>query len=194
MRTAQIHRKTNETDIHLKLNLDGEGKFIGLTEIGFFDHMLHSFTRLGLFDLEMQVKGDTHIDDHHTVEDVGIVLGQVIKEAVGDKKGIQRYGSCILPMDEVLVMVAIDLGGRAYFKFDADLTFGKVGTFDVELVEEFFKSVAFHANMNLHMKVLDGSNVHHIIEALFKAFGKALDQATIRDMRIQHVMSTKGII
>ena len=194
MRTAQIHRKTNETDIQLKFNLDGEGKLVGLTEIGFFDHMLNSFTRLGLFDLEMQVKGDTHIDDHHTVEDVGIVLGQVIKEATGDKKGIQRYGSCILPMDEVLVMVAIDLGGRAYFKFDADLPFGKVGTFDVELVEEFFKSVAFHANMNLHMNVLDGSNVHHIIEALFKAFGKALDQATIQDERIQHVLSTKGTI
>ena len=194
MRIAKSHRKTNETDIHLKLNLDGEGTLSGLTGIGFFDHMMNSFVRLGLFDLEMQVKGDTHIDDHHTVEDTGIVLGQVIKEAAGDKKGIQRYGSCILPMDEVLVLVAIDLGGRSYFKFDADLPFGKVGNFDVELVEEFFKSVAFHANMNLHMKVLDGSNVHHIIEALFKAFGKALDQATMKDERVKKVLSTKGTI
>lgn len=194
MRVAKLHRKTNETDIHLKLNLDGEGTLTGLTNIGFFDHMLHSLVRLGLFDLEMEIKGDTHIDDHHTVEDTGIVLGQVIKEAVGDKRGIQRYGSCILPMDEVLVLVAIDLGGRSYFKFDADLPFGKVGDFDTELVEEFFKSVAFHANMNLHMKVLDGSNVHHIIEALFKAFGKALDQATVKDERIKKVLSTKGTI
>ncbi len=194
MRKAEIQRKTNETDIRLELSLDGEGALNGLTHIGFFDHMLHSFVRIGLFDLKLEVTGDTHIDDHHTVEDVGIVLGQGIRKAIGDKKGIQRYGSTILPMDEVLVLVAVDLGGRPYFSFDVDLPFGKVGSFDTELVEEFFKSVAFNAQMNLHMKVLSGSNVHHIIEALFKAFGKALDQATQKDERIKHVMSTKGVI
>ena len=186
-RYAQVHRKTNETDISLTLTLDGNGKQDIATGIGFFDHMLSGFTRHGFFDLDLKVAGDLEVDCHHTIEDTGIVLGNAIREALGDKKGIKRFGSMILPMDETLVLCAIDLSGRPYFAFDAEFTTDRVGDMDTEMVREFFYAVSYSAGMNLHMKVLSGTNNHHIIEALFKAFGKALD-----DPRITDILSTKG--
>lgn len=194
MRKTDIKRKTNETDISLSLNIDGSGKSDIQTGVGFFDHMLNLFTRHGLFDLSIKAMGDLHVDSHHTVEDVGIVLGQAIKEALADKKSIKRYGSSYLPMDESLALVVIDLGGRPYIVFDAKFGSDMVGTMDTQLVEEFFRAVAFNAGINLHIKVFYGSNDHHIIEAIFKAFGRALDEATCIDERIQGVMSTKGTI
>lgn len=191
-RYAEVSRKTGETDIHLKLNLDGSGQAKLNTGIGFFDHMLNSFARHGLFDLELSVKGDLEVDCHHSIEDTGIVLGEAIKQAVGDKKGIRRFGDCILPMDETLVLCALDLSGRPYLRYDLDLTVARVGTFDTEMVHEFFYAVSYSAGMNLHVKQLDGENNHHIIEAAFKAFAKALDQATCYDPRISDVLSTKG--
>ncbi|MDO5291858.1 MAG: imidazoleglycerol-phosphate dehydratase HisB [bacterium] len=191
-RTSSIHRKTNETDINLKLGVDGKGNTSIATGIGFFDHMLNSFARHGFFDLECLVKGDLHVDCHHTIEDVGIVLGQAIKEAIGDKKGINRYGSFLLPMDEALVLCAIDLSGRPYFVYDVQLTTDRVGYMDTEMVKEFFYAISYSAGMNLHIKMLEGSNNHHIIEAIFKAFAKALDIATKQDERIVDVLSTKG--
>ena len=191
MRTAKIERKTKETDIVLELNLDGTGKAEVSTGIGFFDHMLEGFARHGLFDLDVKVDGDLFVDCHHTIEDTGIVLGQAIKDAVGDKKGIKRYGSCILPMDEVLVLCAIDLSGRPYYAFDAVFTADKCGDMDLEMVKEFFYAISYSAGMNLHFKVLSGSNNHHIVEAMFKAFAKALDSATMYDERIVGVLSTK---
>ena len=191
MRTAKIERKTKETDIVLELNLDGTGKAEISTGIGFFDHMLNSFARHGFFDLKVSVKGDLEVDCHHTIEDTGIVLGQAIKDAVGDKKGIKRYGSCILPMDEVLVLCAIDLSGRPYYASDAVFTADKCGDMDLEMVKEFFYAISYSAGMNLHFKVLSGSNNHHIVEAMFKAFAKALDSATMYDERIVGVLSTK---
>lgn len=191
-RKSQISRKTGETDINLSLKLDGSGKSNIDTGVGFLDHMLDLFTRHGLFELEVSAKGDIHVDAHHTVEDVGIVLGQAIKEALGDKKSIKRYGSCFVPMDETLALVAMDLSGRPFLVFDASLPARKLGTMETELVEEFFRAVAFNADMNLHIKLLHGYNTHHIIEAIFKAFGRALDQAVMIDDRIEGVMSTKG--
>ena len=191
-RISQVQRKTNETDIIISLNLDGSGKQNISTGIGFFDHMLSGFTRHGFFDLNLDVKGDLEVDCHHTIEDTGIVLGNAIREALGDKKGIKRFGSMILPMDETLVLCAIDLSGRPYFAFDAEFTTNRVGDMDTEMVREFFYAISYSAGMNLHMKVLDGVNNHHIIEALFKAFGKALDQATSIDPRIHGILSTKG--
>ncbi|MDO5521637.1 MAG: imidazoleglycerol-phosphate dehydratase HisB [bacterium] len=191
-RTSAIHRKTNETEINLQLNVDGKGTGSIATGIGFFDHMLNSFARHGFFDLTCQVKGDLHVDCHHTIEDVGIVLGQAIKEAVGDKKGINRYGSFLLPMDEALILCAIDLSGRPYFVYDVELTTDHVGAMDTEMVKEFFYAISYSAGMNLHIKMLEGSNNHHIIEAIFKAFAKALDIATKQDERIVDVLSTKG--
>lgn len=193
-RSASIHRITKETDIMLSLNLDGTGKAKIDTGIGFLDHMLDNFARHGLFDLTCQVKGDLYVDGHHTTEDAGIVLGQAIREAVGDKAGIRRYGSAMLPMDETLVLCALDLSGRPYFVYHADFTAERVGTLDTELVREFFYAVSYSAGMNLHIKMLDGENNHHIIEAIFKAFAKALDQAVCVDERIQGVLSTKGVI
>ncbi len=193
-RKAEIKRTTNETDIQLKLEVDGKGPAGIVTGIGFLDHMLTLFSKHGLFDLEISAKGDLEVDAHHTVEDIGIVLGQAIKEALGDKKSIRRYGSSILPMDEALAMVAIDLGGRPFLVFDASFANDKVGDMETELVEEFFRAVAFNAGMNLHIKVFYGSNNHHIVEAVFKAFGRALDEATRLDGRIEGVMSTKGVI
>lgn len=191
-RTADINRKTKETDISLSINLDGSAKDQINTGIGFMDHMLDLFTRHGLFDLSVRAEGDLKVDAHHTVEDIGIVLGQAIKEALGDKKSIKRYGTTFVPMDEALAMVSLDLGGRPFLVFDAQFTSDKVGEMETELVEEFFRAVAFNACMNLHIKVLYGSNNHHIVEAIFKAFGRALDEATGTDDRIQGVMSTKG--
>lgn len=191
-RYAQVHRKTNETDISLALTLDGNGKQNISTGIGFFDHMLSGFTRHGFFDLDLKVAGDLEVDCHHTIEDTGIVLGNAIREALGDKKGIKRFGSMILPMDETLVLCAIDLSGRPYFAFDAEFTTDRVGDMDTEMVREFFYAISYSAGMNLHMKVLSGTNNHHIIEALFKAFGKALDDASSYDPRVTDILSTKG--
>ena len=191
-RISQVQRKTNETDIALSLNLDGNGKQNISTGIGFFDHMLSGFARHGFFDLDLQVKGDLEVDCHHTIEDTGIVLGNAIRKALGDKKGIKRFGSMILPMDETLVLCAIDLSGRPYFAFDADFTIDRVGDMDTEMVHEFFYAISYAAGMNLHMKVLSGTNNHHIIEALFKAFGKALDDASSYDPRVTDILSTKG--
>ena len=191
-RTADYVRKTKETDISLHLNLDGTGSSSIHTGIGFFDHMLDGFARHGLFDLKVNVAGDLAVDCHHTIEDTGIVLGNAIKEAVGDKKGIQRYGSCILPMDETLVLCAVDLSGRPYLVFDGEFTTDRVGYMDTEMVKEFFYAISYTAGMNLHIRVLSGGNNHHMIEAMFKAFAKALDQATIIDPRITDILSTKG--
>lgn len=193
-RISTIARITKETDITLTLNLDGTGSADICTGIGFFDHMLAGFTRHGLFDLAVSAKGDLEVDCHHTIEDAGIVLGTAIKDALGDKAGIKRYGSMLLPMDESLVMCAVDLSGRPYFVFDAEFTCDKVGDMDTEMVREFFYAVSYSAGMNLHMKVLHGTNNHHMIEGLFKAFAKALDQASMYDERIQGVLSTKGTI
>lgn len=191
-RTADYVRKTKETDISLHLNLDGTGSSSIHTGIGFFDHMLDGFARHGLFDLKVNVAGDLAVDCHHTIEDTGIVLGNAIKEAVGDKKGIRRYGSCILPMDETLVLCAVDLSGRPYLVFDGEFTTERVGYMDTEMVKEFFYAISYTAGMNLHIRVLSGGNNHHMIEAMFKAFAKALDQATIIDPRITDILSTKG--
>lgn len=193
-RIATITRTTKETDINLTLNLDGQGNADITTGIGFFDHMLDGFTRHGLFDLSLTVKGDLFVDGHHTIEDTGIVLGTAIKEAIADKKGIRRYGSIILPMDETLVLCAIDLSGRPYFAMDALFTREKAGDMETEMVREFFYAVSYGCGMNLHLKVLDGSNVHHIIEAMFKSFAKALDEAVSHDPRIHDVLSTKGVL
>ena len=191
-RISKVERKTSETDITLQFGIDGTGVVKIDTGIGFFDHMLNSFARHGFFDLECLAKGDLEVDCHHTIEDVGIVLGQAIKEAIGDKKGLNRYGSFILPMDEALVLCAIDLSGRPYFVYDVNLTTERVGGMDTEMVKEFFYAISYSAGMNLHIKMLEGSNNHHIIEAVFKAFAKALDIATKRDERIVDVLSTKG--
>lgn len=191
-RKATVKRKTKETDIELELNIDGVGVSKVETGIGFFDHMLDGFARHGLFDLFVNVTGDLTVDSHHTIEDTGIVLGNAIKEAINDKKGIKRYGSCILPMDETLVLCAIDLSGRPYFVFDGEFTTDRVGYMDTEMVREFFYAISYSAGMNLHIKVLSGTNNHHIIEAMFKAFAKALDEATVYDARIKDVLSTKG--
>ena len=191
-RTADYVRKTKETDISLHLNLDGTGSSSIHTGIGFFDHMLDGFARHGLFDLKVNVAGDLAVDCHHTIEDTGIVLGNAIKEAVGDKKGIRRYGSCILPMDETLVLCAVDLSGRPYLVFDGEFTTDRVGYMDTEMVKEFFYAISYTAGMNLHIRVLSGGNNHHMIEAMFKAFAKALDQATVIDPRITDILFTKG--
>ena len=192
VRTADYVRKTKETDISLHLNLDGTGSSSIHTGIGFFDHMLDGFARHGLFDLKVNVAGDLAVDCHHTIEDTGIVLGNAIKEAVGDKKGIRRYGSCILPMDETLVLCAVDLSGRPYLVFDGEFTTDRVGYMDTEMVKEFFYAISYTAGMNLHIRVLSSGNNHHMIEAMFKAFAKALDQATVIDPRITDILSTKG--
>ncbi len=191
-RKAHVNRKTKETDIRLFLNLDGSGQAQIHTGIGFFDHMLDGFARHGLFDLQVTAEGDLIVDTHHTIEDTGIVLGTAIGRAVGDKKGMKRYGSCILPMDETLALCAIDLCGRPYLSFEADFPTEKIGYMDTEMIREFFYAVSYSAGMNLHMKILSGGNSHHMAEALFKAFARALDQATIIDPRIVDVLSTKG--
>lgn len=193
-RISTISRNTKETQIEVTLNLDGTGKADVNTGIGFFDHMLDGFARHGLFDLTVKMKGDLDVDCHHTIEDLGIVLGQAIKEAVGDKKGIKRYGSCILPMDETLILSAVDLSGRPYLAFDMDFSVDRVGEMDTEMVREFFYAVSYSAMMNIHVKKLSGINAHHMIEGAFKSFAKSLDAATMYDDRITDVLSTKGVI
>lgn len=193
-RSASIERNTSETKIKLSIDLDGNGKGEIHTGIGFFDHMLNAFARHGFFDLSVEVEGDLYVDCHHTIEDVGIVLGEAIKQAVGDKKGIKRYGSFMLPMDETLMLCAVDLSGRPYFVMDCDFTVDRVGEFDTEMVKEFFYAVSYSSAMNLHLKKVHGENNHHIIEAAFKAFAKALDEATSFDPRITDVLSTKGAL
>lgn len=191
-RTAYVKRETKETQIGLQINLDGSGNVDIQTGIGFFDHMLSGFARHGLFDLMVKVKGDLEVDCHHTIEDVGIVLGQAILQALGDKKGIKRYGHFMLPMDETLVLAALDLSGRPYLKYDAPFTVDRLGEMDTEMIKEFFYAVSYSAAMNLHLKVLEEGNNHHMAEALFKAFGKALDMATMPEPRMMDVWSTKG--
>ena len=192
-RIAEVTRVTKETDIYIKINLDGSGKSKIKTGIGFFDHMLEGFAKHGLFDLEVKVKGDLNVDCHHTIEDTGIVLGQAIKQAVGDKAGIRRYGSFLMPMDESLVLCAVDLSGRPYLSYDLNLSTPRVGYFDTEMVKEFFYAVSYAAEMNLHIKQISGANDHHIIEATFKAFANALDLATRMDPRLDgEILSTKG--
>ena len=191
-RKGIVNRKTKETDISMKLELDGRGIAKVDTGIGFFDHMLEGFSKHGFFDLDLKVTGDLTVDCHHSIEDTGIVLGNAIRKAVGDKRGIRRYGSCILPMDETLVLCAVDLSGRPYLVFDGTFTTDRVGYMDTELVKEFFYAVSYSAGMNLHIKVLSGENNHHIIEGMFKAFARALDEATGIDERITGILSTKG--
>ena len=193
-RIATVNRETKETKISCTLNLDGTGKYDINTGIGFFDHMLSGFARHGLFDLTLKAEGDLYVDSHHTVEDVGIVLGQAIKEALGEKAGICRYGFFILPMDETLMLCALDLSGRPFFSYDVNLTVDRLGEMDVEMAKEFFYAISYSAGMNLHIKMLSGDNNHHILEAMFKAFAKSLDQATGKDSRIEGVLSTKGTI
>ncbi len=191
-RSSTINRKTKETEINVTLNLDGSGRAEVDTGIGFLDHMLEGFARHGFFDLKCKVKGDLRVDGHHTAEDTGIVLGQAIREAAGDKRGIRRYGYFILPMDEVLALCAVDLCGRPYLQFDCPFTAERVGELDTELVKEFFYAVSYSGGMNLHLRILQPGNNHHMIEALFKAFAKALDEAITLDPRISDVLSTKG--
>ena len=191
-REATVTRKTTETDITVALNLDGTGKSEIHTGIGFFDHMLNGMARHGLFDLTVKAAGDLEVDGHHTIEDVGIVFGQAVREALGDKAGIKRYGYMILPMDETLALCAVDLCGRPYLNFDVDFLVESLGTMEAEMVREFFYAVSYTAMMNLHLKILDGGNNHHMAEALFKSFGKALDMATSKEPRIAEAWTTKG--
>ncbi|MBP5490912.1 MAG: imidazoleglycerol-phosphate dehydratase HisB [Lachnospiraceae bacterium] len=193
-RKARVNRKTGETNINATLGIDGSGIYEINTGIGFFDHMLAGFAKHGLFDLVLKAQGDLDVDSHHTVEDVGIVIGTAIREALGDKKGIKRYGSCLLPMDEALMMCAVDLSGRPYFVYDVNTSVDKLGEMDVETAKEFFYAISYSAGMNLHIRMISGDNNHHILEAMFKAFAKALDMATQIDERIQGVLSTKGTI
>lgn len=192
IRKAHVSRKTSETDIELSICLDGTGKCEADTGIGFFDHMLNSFARHGMFDLSVKVQGDLYVDSHHTIEDTGIVLGEAIKRALGDKKGIRRFGYFILPMDETLVLASLDLSGRPYLNFQLPLTVERVGMMDTEMVREFFYALSYSCGMNLHLKLMDGTNNHHMIEAAFKAVAKALDEAVSYDSRITDVLSTKG--
>lgn len=191
-RTAGLERKTKETDIRLTLNLDGSGAAKVNTGIGFFDHMLEGFAKHGFFDLELECAGDLAVDCHHSIEDCGIVLGGAIREALGDKAGIRRFGSCTLPMDETLVLCAVDLCGRPYLSFDGAFPTERIGYMDTEMVREFFYAVSYSAGMNLHLKVLNGGNSHHMAEAMFKSFARALDEAVTVDPRIIGILSTKG--
>jgi len=193
-RKASIERVTNETRIRLELSIDGAGKAKICTSVPFLDHMLNLFARHGFFDLEVEASGDIDIDFHHTVEDIGIVLGEAFKQALGDKKGIRRYGQATVPMDETLASVAIDISGRPYLVYHVTLPKVKIGEFDVELAREFFQAFVNHCGLNLHINVMYGENVHHIIEACFKAVARAMDVATQIDPRVEGVMSTKGVL
>ena len=195
MRTAQITRTTKETDIRLTLNLDGTGKSEIHSGVGFLDHMLTLFAKHGRFDLELTCNGDTEVDDHHSVEDIGIALGQAFEQALGDKRGIVRYGSFILPMDETLILSAVDISGRSYLNYDLHIPPQKVGTFDTELTEEFFLGFVRNANLTLHLKQLEGKNSHHIIEGTFKSFGRTMKQAVAIDENFRdEIPSTKGVL
>ena len=193
-RTAEVNRITNETQIQLQLNLDGEGEAKLETPVPFLTHMLDLFTKHGQFNLNVQANGDIEIDDHHTTEDIGICLGIALKDALGDKKGIKRYGNAFVPMDEALAQVVVDLSNRPHLEIKAEFPSQKVGTFDTELVHEFLWKLALEARMNLHVIVHYGTNTHHIIEAIFKALGRALDEATMIDPRVIGVPSTKGML
>lgn len=193
-RVGECARSTSETQIQVSMNLDGTGKSEISTGIGFFDHMLISFAKHGFFDLTVKVTGDLYVDCHHTIEDIGIAIGVALRKALGDKTSIKRYGNMILPMDESLVLCALDLSGRPYLVFDADFTTDRVGYFDTEMVKEFFHAVTYAAGLNLHIKMLESGNNHHMIEGIFKSFAKALDQATMKDDRITDVLSTKGTL
>lgn len=193
-RSCRIQRKTRETDVHLSLDLDGEGRWDLDTGVPFMDHMLSHVAKHGLFDLTITCEGDIEVDAHHSVEDMGIVLGQALGEALGDRAGISRYGHQILPMDEALVLVALDFSGRSLLVYDAPLPASRVGAFDTELVPEFLQALARHAGLTLHVKLLHGENTHHIIEAIFKALGRALRQAATRDPGRDDIPSTKGVL
>ena len=195
MRKAEIQRKTSETDIQLSLCLDGTGKAAVQTGVGFLDHMLVLFARHGRFDLDVLCKGDTWVDDHHSVEDIGIVLGAAFAKALGEKRGIRRYGSMLLPMDEALVLCAVDLSGRSCLRLTADIPSRKIGTFDTELVEEFFLAFTRSCGAALHIRQMDGTNSHHIVEAMFKAFGRAMREAASFDEAAKdEIPSTKGVL
>ena len=193
-RRAEIERKTAETQISVKLNLDGEGKCDIATGIGFLDHMLTLLAKHSFMDLTVKAKGDLEVDSHHTVEDIGIVLGEALQEALGDKAGIHRYGNCFIPMDETLAQVCLDFSGRPFLVFGAEIPKILLGNYDTEMTEEFFRAVAMHCGLTLHIRVLYGSNVHHIIEAIFKAFARAVAEATAVDPRVKGVMSSKGVL
>lgn len=194
MREGTAKRRTGETDISIRFALDGEGKAKVHSGIGFFDHMLHLFTAHGLFDLDLQCNGDIHVDGHHSVEDIGIALGEALKDALGDKKGIARYGSFYLPMDESLAFVAVDISGRPFLVYDGGEMAPMIGDYDTELTEEFLRAFAFHGGLTLHVKILYGKNSHHKVEAIFKALGHALRIAAEKDPRVQGVPSTKGML
>ena len=193
-RCAEIKRKTAETQISVKLTLDGEGKCDIATGIGFLDHMLTLLAKHSFMDLTVRAKGDLEVDSHHTVEDIGIVLGEALREALGDKAGIHRYGNCFIPMDETLAQVCLDFSGRPFLVFDAEIPKIQLGNYDTEMTEEFFRAVAVHCGLTLHIRVLYGSNVHHIIEAIFKAFARAVAEAAAVDPRVKGVMSSKGVL
>ena len=193
-RRAEMERKTAETQISIKLNMDGEGKCDIATGIGFLDHMLTLLAKHSFMDLTVKAKGDLEVDSHHTVEDIGIVLGEALQEALGDKAGIHRYGNCFIPMDETLAQVCLDFSGRPFLVFGAEIPKIQLGNYDTEMTEEFFRAVAVHCGLTLHIRVLYGSNVHHIIEAIFKAFARAVAEATAVDPRVKGVMSSKGVL
>ncbi|MBQ9698554.1 MAG: imidazoleglycerol-phosphate dehydratase HisB [Acidaminococcaceae bacterium] len=193
-RTAEISRNTAETQVEVQLNLDGDGKCDISTGIGFLDHMLTLLAKHGFMDLTVKAKGDLEVDSHHTVEDIGIVLGAALKEALGDKAGIHRYGNCFIPMDETLAQVCLDFSGRPFLVFGADIPKVQVGNYEAEMTEEFFRAVAMNCGLTLHIRVLYGSNVHHIIEAIFKAFARAVAEAVAKDARVKGVMSSKGVL
>ena len=193
-RCAAIERKTAETRVTVKLNLDGEGKCDIATGIGFLDHMLTLLAKHGFMDLSVKAKGDLEVDCHHTVEDIGIVLGEALKEALGDKAGIRRYGNCFIPMDETLAQVCLDFSGRPFLVFGAEIPKITLGNFDAEMTEEFFRALSMHCGLTLHIRVLYGSNVHHIIEGIFKAFARAVAEAVSYDARVKGVMSSKGVL
>lgn len=193
-RRAEIERKTAETQISIKLNLDGEGTCDIATGIGFLDHMLTLLAKHSFMDLTVKAKGDLEVDSHHTVEDIGIVLGEALQEALGDKAGIHRYGNCFIPMDETLAQVCLDFSGRPFLVFGAEIPKIRLGNYDTEMTEEFFRAVAVHCGLTLHIRVLYGSNVHHIIEAIFKAFARAVAEAAAVDPRVKGVMSSKGVL
>ena len=193
-RCAEIKRKTAETQISVKLTLDGEGICDIATGIGFLDHMLTLLAKHSFMDLTVKAKGDLEVDSHHTVEDIGIVLGEALREALGDKAGIHRYGNCFIPMDETLAQACLDFSGRPFLVFGAEIPKIKLGNYDTEMTEEFFRAVAMHCGLTLHIRVLYGSNVHHIIEAIFKAFARAVAEAAAMDPRVKGVMSSKGVL
>ena len=193
-RVATVARKTKETDIRLELHLDGDGRSAVTTGIPFLDHMLELFAKHGLFDVTVQARGDLEVDYHHTVEDVGLVLGQALRDALGDKAGIRRFGEATVPLDEALVQTVVDLSGRPFLAYDVRIKQAKIGSFDVELIHDFLLALVNQAGMNLHVRMLSGRNPHHIVEATFKGLARALDVATQRDPRVRGVLSTKGTL